>query len=308
MTAALRLGVVGATGTLGEELLLVLEEARLDLAELRPFAGKRSMGDTVEFAGASLPVLSGEVDFTGLDAVILCTPPAVSLELIRQALRVEAPCIDCSGALLASPEVPLVIADLGAHDGVSAAPLLASPTGTTLVWGPVLSALQREAGLVRVVGTVLHSASSAGRAGIELLSEQTLALIGQQERAEGEPLEGPMAFASVPHERAVGEEKDGAALRRPNCVLRCIGSWAEAWMWFRAASMCRASRVRAVRFGSRPSARSPRGRLRVFLPGRRASIPSATTRRRILGTRWVAKTCRWRACVLIRAPGSPAAI
>jgi hypothetical protein len=122
MTAALRLGVVGATGTLGEELLLVLEEARLDLAELRPFAGKRSMGDTVEFAGASLPVLSGEVDFTGLDAVILCTPPAVSLELIRQALRVEAPCIDCSGALLASPEVPLVIADLGAHDGVSAAP------------------------------------------------------------------------------------------------------------------------------------------------------------------------------------------
>jgi aspartate-semialdehyde dehydrogenase len=212
MTAALRLGVVGATGILGEELLSVLEDARLDLAELRPFAGKRSMGDTVEFAGASLPVLSGEVDFTGLDAVILCTPPAVSLELIRQALRVEAPCIDCSGALLASPEVPLVIADLGAHDGVSAAPLLASPTGTTLVWGPVLSALQREVGLVRVVGTVLHSASSAGRAGIELLSEQTLALIGQQERAEDEPLEGPMAFASLPHARAVGEEKDGAAL------------------------------------------------------------------------------------------------
>jgi aspartate-semialdehyde dehydrogenase len=212
MSTALRLGVAGATGALGEDLLSVLEDARLDLSELRPYAGDRSLGDSVEFAGKSLPVLSGEVDFTGLDAVILCTPPAVSLELIRQALRQEAACIDCSGALLASPEVPLVIADLGAHDGVSAAPLIASPTGTALAWGPVLSALQGEAGLVRVVGTVLHSASSAGRAGIESLSEQTLALIGQQESDQIEPLEGPVAFASAPHGGDEGEGKDGAAL------------------------------------------------------------------------------------------------
>ncbi|MDG2334796.1 MAG: Asd/ArgC dimerization domain-containing protein [Myxococcota bacterium] len=211
MSSGLRLGVVGATGILGQDLLAALEESGLPVVELRAFAGERSLGESVEFAGDRLPVLSGEVDFKGLDAVVLCTPAPVALEMIRQALRVEVPCIDCSGALLGSSEVPLVLADLGAHDGVSAAPLISAPTGPTLVWGPVLSALQRQAGLVRVVGTVLHSASSVGRAGLETLSEQTLALIGQQEIIEPEMANGPVAFASAPHASPEDEGKEGAA-------------------------------------------------------------------------------------------------
>ncbi|MDE0886182.1 MAG: Asd/ArgC dimerization domain-containing protein [Myxococcota bacterium] len=211
MSSGMRLGVVGATGVLGQDLLAALEESGTAVAELRAFAGSRSVGESVEFAGDRLPVLSGELDFKGLDAVVLCTPAPVALEMIRQALRVEVPCIDCSGALLGSSEVPLVLADLGAHDGVSGAPLISAPTGPTLVWGPVLSALQRQAGLVRVVGTVLHSASAAGRAGLETLSEQTLALIGQQEIIEPEMGSGPVAFASVPHSSREAEGKEGAA-------------------------------------------------------------------------------------------------
>ncbi len=213
MSGGPRLGIVGVTGTLGQDLLEVLDEANLGLGEVRVFAGERSLGETVEFAGEPLPVDSGEVELTGLDAVVLCTPAAASLELIRVALRAEVPCIDCSGALLASSEVPLVIADLGAHDGVNAAPLISAPTGATLVWGPVLSALQRRSGLQRVVGTVLHSASSAGRAGIEALSEQTLALMGQRELLDPALEDGPVAFGSLPHAAPREEEasKDGAA-------------------------------------------------------------------------------------------------
>jgi len=153
------------------------------------------------------------MDFSGLDAAVLCTPAAVSLDLVRQALRAEVPCIDCSGALLDSSEVPLVVADLGVHDGLSAAPLISAPAGPTLAWAPVLSALQREAGLAQVVGTVLHSASSAGRGGIEALSAQTLALIGQQEMFDSPDHPGVVAFASAPHGGRDGEPagKDGAA-------------------------------------------------------------------------------------------------
>ncbi len=213
MSGGPRLGIVGATGTLGQELLAALDDAQLGLGEVRAFAGERSLGETLEFSGERLSVISGDIDFTGLDAVVLCTPARVSLELIRQALRVETPCIDCSAALLGSSEVPLVLADLGAHDGVRGAPLISSPTGATLAWGPVLSVLQGAAGLVRVVGTVLHSASSAGRVGIEALSEQTLALLGQQETPESEGLPGPVAFGSVPQAGSAegGESKDGAS-------------------------------------------------------------------------------------------------
>ncbi len=214
MTSSLRLGLVGATGTLGREVILVLEEEGFPIQELRVFAGERSLGEEVELNGRSLPIESGQPEFQGLDAVLLCTPASVALDLIRQALRVEVPCIDCSGALLGSNEVPLVIADLGAHDGVQGAPLISGPGGPTLVWGPVLSALQREAGLVSIVGTVLHSASSLGRAGIEALSEQTLSLLNQRLPADSDPFPGPMAFDTLVH--AAGEgggegAKDGAA-------------------------------------------------------------------------------------------------
>ncbi|MCS5635035.1 MAG: Asd/ArgC dimerization domain-containing protein [Myxococcota bacterium] len=207
MTAGRRIALVGATGTLGQDLLAALEDADLGLAEVRVFAGDRSLGETLDFRGEPLPVEARTLDFTGLDAVVLCTPAPVALDLIHQALRAEVPCIDCSGALLASSEVPLVVADLGAHDGLSAAPLISAPTGPTLVWAPVLSVLQREAGLLRVVGTVLHSASSAGRGGIEALSAQTLALIGQQETFESPEYPGLLAFGSAPH----GGGDDGPA-------------------------------------------------------------------------------------------------
>jgi aspartate-semialdehyde dehydrogenase len=207
VTAGRRIAVVGATGTLGQELLAVLEESDLGLAELRVVASDRSVGETLEFRGERLAVQAGAVDFSGLDAVVLCTPAPVALDLIRQLLRVEVACIDCSGALLSSSEVPLVVADLGAHDGLSGAPLISAPTGPTLVWAPVLSVLQREAGLVRVVGTVLHSASSAGHGGIEALSAQTLALIGQRETFKSPEYPGLVAFGSAPHG---GREDDPA--------------------------------------------------------------------------------------------------
>ena len=213
MSAGRRIAVLGATGTLGRELLAVLEDGDLGLGEVRVFAGDGSLGETLEFRGEILPVEAGPVDFRGLDAAVLCTPASVSLDLVRQALRAEVACIDCSGALLASSEVPLVVADLGVHDGLSGAPLISAPTGPTLVWAPVLSVLQREAGLARVVGTVLHSASSAGRGGVKALSAQTLALIGQQEMFESPDHPGVVAFGSTPHGGREDEPagKDGAA-------------------------------------------------------------------------------------------------
>ena len=95
MNTGPRLGLGGATGTRGQELLEVLDEANLGLGEVRVFAGDRSLGETVEFAGEPLPVEAGEVELTGLDAVVLCTPAAASLELIRGALRSGVPCSDC---------------------------------------------------------------------------------------------------------------------------------------------------------------------------------------------------------------------
>ena len=206
---ALRVAVIGATGTLGRELLGVLEDARLPLAELRAIATDRSIGAAIDFLGEVVPVESTIGSLKGLALAILCTPPGVALEAVREALRSEVACIDCSGVLVASNDVPLVVADLGAHDRVSGAPVITMPSGAALSWSLVLDAIQREVGIVRASGTVLQSASAAGQRGIDSLSEETLALLNQRSAPESDVFPAGVAFDCFAHPG--GESAEGGA-------------------------------------------------------------------------------------------------
>ena len=98
-SAGRRVGVLGATGALGGEVLAALDLARLPVRGLLPLATDRSLGQEVEFQGELYPVETGEPALAGVDLIFLCAPPAASLEFARLALRAEVPCVDLSGAL-----------------------------------------------------------------------------------------------------------------------------------------------------------------------------------------------------------------
>ncbi|MBW2274624.1 MAG: hypothetical protein JRG96_15260 [Deltaproteobacteria bacterium] len=206
-----RVALAGATGALGSEVIAVLEERRFPLSELIAVASERSLGEVVEFRGDEVPVECELPSLRGLDLLILCTPPGAALELVREALRAEVPCIDCSGALAGSPEVPLQVADLCSPEATRSAPVIAAPAGPALAWAHVLAALEGAAGLERVVGTVLQSAAHAGRRGIEALSSETVSLLSQQEPPESEVFAGQVAFDCIPAAGAggVGGEEEG---------------------------------------------------------------------------------------------------
>jgi len=193
--------VIGATGALGSELLQALEERGFPLSRLVPVATERSLGREVELGGQPWPVESGDADLAGVDLVFLCAPPDVSLEHARRALLARVPCIDGSGALLEQPDVAVRVADRLGGDEPIEQPLVASPTGLALAWSAVLGPLGEAAGLERVMGTALEAASGvAGRAGVDALSGQSIALFTQQEPPD--PGGDPVAFACIP---AIGE-------------------------------------------------------------------------------------------------------
>ncbi len=200
-----RIGVVGATGALGAEVLAILEERRFPVAELRVFASERSLGEEIECMGESVKVEVGDPRLAGLDLVFLCAPPSVSLEAARHALKAEVPCIDLSGVLAARDEVPLV-AD--GSEGIavgSAHPLIAVPAGAGVAWYRVLKPLHEAAGLTRAVATQLVPASSGGRDGIEALRAETVALFGQQDSPEPAYFGAAVAFDCLPWVDEVGE-------------------------------------------------------------------------------------------------------
>jgi aspartate-semialdehyde dehydrogenase len=223
--AGLRIVVVGATGALGTELLSALGASSLPISELELIATETSIGTEIEFRGDLLYVSADKPSLTRTDLLICCTPAAVALDLVRDALRAEVPCIDCSGVLSSSADVPLAIAELSPLADVLR-PVVATPSGAAIGWAFVLHALAQVVGLSRVVGTVLQPASHAGLAGIDVLSSETIALLSQSELGEPHVFSGPIAFDCLPTTGSPAESVDGASVfeaRMRNDLSRLLG-------------------------------------------------------------------------------------
>lgn len=206
-----RIGVLGATGALGSEVLVALDESRLRIAEIVPVATDGSLGEEIEFQGGDYAVVTEVASLRGLDLVFCCAPPDPSLEWVREALRSEVPCIDCSGALVDSEEVPLRAAALAPPPGAEGVPVVSTPDAAVLAWSLVLAPLHRAAVLKRVVGTVLESASAAGREGIAALSTESLALFNQRDVPDPVVFDRPLAFDC--HATLEAPDEDGHSPR-----------------------------------------------------------------------------------------------
>jgi aspartate-semialdehyde dehydrogenase len=205
VTTGLRIGVIGATGVLGSEVLALLEESSLPVRELVPVATDRSLGHEIEFRGDAVPVETEPPKLRGLDLLFLCAPEGVSLEYARQALRAEVPCVDAAGALSSSREVPLRVAAFGPSADPQNTPLVVAPPGPALPWALILHPLREAAGLRRVVGTALEAASCGGRKGIEILYRESMAVFDQRDLPEPEIFSRPVAFDCIPAAGGVEE-------------------------------------------------------------------------------------------------------
>jgi aspartate-semialdehyde dehydrogenase len=191
--------VAGATGALGRELVAVLEGRRFPVRELLPFATDRSLGEEIEFRDELIPVATEPPRrLDGIQLLFVCTPAEPALAWVRSALRAAVPCLDASGVLAGSNDVPLAVAGITPGDALRAAPVVTAPGGPGLAWALALEPLRRAAGLRRVVGTVLRSASCAGRGGLGALSSQTIALLNQQEPPPDDVFAAPVAFDVLP--------------------------------------------------------------------------------------------------------------
>lgn len=210
--AGLRIGVVGATGSLGSELLEMLGASSLPVTEIVPFATDQSLGRDVEFQGGVYPIEVDSARLTALDLLFVCAPAAASLEFIHHALHERIPCIDLSGATAGSAEVPMRVAGYGALP--LDIPLVALPTSPSLAWLLVLQPLLAGAGLRRVCGSVLKGASAAGRQGMESLYQESIALFNQHTVPEPTVFPGGVAFDCVP-DFGPPVDADGAARRSP---------------------------------------------------------------------------------------------
>jgi aspartate-semialdehyde dehydrogenase len=179
-----RVGVIGATGLVGTEMLRALEERAFPVDELRVFASPRSEGRKLSFAGREVVCqVMSEGCFDGLDFVIVDVDDPLALECAPAAAAAGAKVVDNSAAFRTDPEVPLVVAEINPEDLRSMPKGIASsPNCTTMVLVTGLAPLHRAAGLERMVVSTYQSVSGHGVAGMRELDEQWTKGAGQADR------------------------------------------------------------------------------------------------------------------------------
>ncbi len=83
-----RVGLIGATGLVGTEMLRILEERSFPVAELRVFASARSVGRKLAFAGSEVACeVLRDGCFDGLDLVVVDVDDPLALEWVPRGSR-----------------------------------------------------------------------------------------------------------------------------------------------------------------------------------------------------------------------------
>jgi aspartate-semialdehyde dehydrogenase len=177
-------GIVGATGLVGEFLRNILAERSFPVADLRLFASARSAGSTLAWKGRDYTVEdAGSADYTGLDIVFFSAGGSTSKALAPKVAAAGAVVVDNSSAWRMDPDVPLVVAEVNPH-AMRRLPrgIVANPNCTTMAAMPVLKPLHSAAGLKRLVASTYQAVSGGGVAGVTELQEQVRALAGETDR------------------------------------------------------------------------------------------------------------------------------
>ena len=172
-----KLGVVGATGQVGQVVLTLVQERHFPAESIRLFASSRTAGQSVSVAGQNIVVEDLETaDPTGLDIAIFSAGATVSRTHAPRFAEAGVTVIDNSSAWRLDPEVPLVVSEVNPHAlDVIPRGIVANPNCTTMAAMPVLKPLDVAAGLRRLVVSTYQAVSGAGLKGVQELERQAMA-------------------------------------------------------------------------------------------------------------------------------------
>jgi aspartate-semialdehyde dehydrogenase len=217
MKAPVRVGVAGATGAVGLEMLRVMEERAFPVDFVRPLASSGRGGRTTRFGGRDLAVQELTRDaLEGLDVVLFATKPAISREFAPLAVAQGTVCIDNSRAYRMEAGVPLVVPEVNPEALESHGGIIANPNCSTIQMVLALKPIHDEVGLVRVVASTYQSVSGTGLAAIRELVDQTKAVLdGAPVVSEVYPHQ--IGFNCIPHIDDFGE--DGSSREETKMVL-----------------------------------------------------------------------------------------
>ena len=193
--------IVGATGSVGREMLGILAERSFPADEIVALASRKSQGVDVSYGERTLKVKALEHhDFSGTDICLMSAGSAVSKEYSPKIAAAGAVVIDNSSAWRYDSDVPLIVPEVNADAvlGFRKRGIIANPNCSTAQLVVALKPLHDRAKIKRVVVATYQSVSGAGKDAMDELFSQTKAVF-QIDEIVPKKFSKRIAFNLIPH-------------------------------------------------------------------------------------------------------------
>ncbi len=211
-SSLLKVGIVGATGAVGTEMLRVLEDRNFPVSELHLYASERSVGKQLSFRGSPIAIEHlDEHSFAGLDIALFSAGSEITKKWREAATKGGCIIIDNSSAFRMEPDVPLVIPEINGEDVCEHHGFIAVPNCSAIIMLMAVAPLRKFGKIKRIVVSTYQAVSGAGAAAIRELEDETAnylknkQLLTSDEKKNGHIFPHPIAFNLFSHNTAINE-------------------------------------------------------------------------------------------------------
>ena len=193
--------VVGATGAVGNQMIICLEEVDFPVNSVKFLASARSVGRQLRFKGDLIAVEELKQDsFKGMDIALFSAGGSTSERFAPCAAGDGCVVVDNSSAWRMDPDVPLVVPEVNPHAVArySTKGIIANPNCSTIQMVVALNPIRKKYGIKRIVVSTYQAVSGTGKKAIDELFDQTRAMINFLE-CENKVYPHRIAFNCLPH-------------------------------------------------------------------------------------------------------------
>lgn len=169
----MNIGIIGATGVVGRQMIDCLIEERIKVDNLRLFASEKSAGQKIKFLNNEVEIETvNENSFKGLDIVLGAASNNIAKEVAPLIKKAGAVFIDNSSYFRLFDDVPLIIPEINGEEAKKHNGIISNPNCSTIITLLACNAINKISPIKSLIVSTYQAVSGAGKEGMnELLSQ-----------------------------------------------------------------------------------------------------------------------------------------
>ena len=188
----MNLAIIGATGLVGEEMLKVLDQRKIQFTNLTLVSSKKSVGKSLNFQEKSYQLISIEDALEKeLDVAIFSAGKEVSLKWAPIFSKKGVTVIDNSSAWRMDKTKKLIVPEINSDELNQNHKIIANPNCSTIQMLVAIAPIHKKYGITRVIISTYQSITGTGRIALNQLNN------------EYNNIDGEMAYKYQIHQNAI---------------------------------------------------------------------------------------------------------